>query len=186
MEKVVLAMINHTKDGTGADYSNQTLTQKAKDHDTTKKYVDLVKDRVIEELANNSGNLKALKFDQSKRADNPLYRYIQKKGTYPKFNTWSDSVGGLRICVNDTWGNNVKVTDYQFDGKYFNGNLHFCIYDHFGLDKPDVEKFATLGGFRAWFVLQHYIQLKGVYTPFPTLMEFDIPFSGRVYTWEQG
>ena len=35
MEKVVLAMINHTKDGTGADYSNQTLTQKAKEHKIT-------------------------------------------------------------------------------------------------------------------------------------------------------
>ncbi len=80
----------------------------------------------------------------------------------------------------------IKIIDYQLDGKNFSGTLHFNIYDHFGLDKPDAEKFAALAGFRAWFVLQHYDQLNGVYDPFATLMEFDIPFNGRIYTWEQG
>ena len=33
-----------------------------------------------------------------------------------------------------------NLTDYSSDGKKFSGTLHFTLYEHFGLDKPDVEK----------------------------------------------
>lgn len=65
---------------------------------------------------------------------------MQKNCNRPIFHETSDITGGLTICVNDTWGNTVEVTDYTFDGEHFSGNLHFCIYDNFGLDKPDVER----------------------------------------------
>lgn len=54
------------------------------------------------------------------------------------------------------------------------------LYDHFGLDQPDVEKkFGYLAGFRAWFVLQHYNEYEGKYKPFTSVMEIDVPFEGE-------
>ena len=58
----------------------------------------------------------------------------------------------------------------------FKGTLHFIIYDHFGLDKPDIEKFSSGIVFRSWFMLQHWKKFNGKYRPFVTIMEFDIPF----------
>ena len=36
-------MINHFKEGTGKEYKNQTLTKEASEHETTKAYVEFVK-----------------------------------------------------------------------------------------------------------------------------------------------
>lgn len=91
--------------------------------------------------------------------------------------------------MNDTWGNYVEVDNYSFDGKYFKGTLRFHIYDHFGLDKPDVlpkgmKNYGDLAGFRAWFTLQHYDLFNGKYRPFITQMNIEIPFEGQVVTIE--
>lgn len=181
MEDVIVSMIDHFKKGTGADYSNATLTKHAKAHDTTKAYVKVVKSGLIEELKKNNGNLMPLQFDESTKKANPIYNHIQKEADFPVFHSNSDIIGGLTITVNDTWGNFIEVRDYTFDNNKFKGTLHFCIYDHFGLDKPDVEKiYVNLAGFRAWFVLQHYDKYKGKYKPFITLMEFDEPFEGEL------
>jgi hypothetical protein len=107
--------------------------------------------------------------------------------SYPRFHENSDIIHGLTICVNDTWGNTVEVKDYNFDGEHFSGTLHFCIYDHFGLDQPDVEKtYVNLAGFRAWYVLQHYDYFNGSFVPFVTLMEFDVPFESDIIMFKPG
>ncbi|MEH6995503.1 DUF3289 family protein, partial [Neobacillus drentensis] len=181
MEDVVLDMIDHFEEGTGADYSNQTLTKKASEHETTKAYVDYVKKALVDELKKNGGNLAALRFDNSTKATNTFYQNIQDNASYPTFSSWNDRIGGLTITVNDTWGNTISVKDFSVENNHFEGVMHVRLYDHFGLDQPDVEKmYVNLAGFRAWFVLQHHEDYDGEYKPFVSLMEMNIPFEGEL------
>lgn len=186
MESVILNMISHFEDGTGSDYSNVTLTKAASEHQSTQKYVNDIKGEVIRRLTNNGGNIYDLEFtEEGNQTGKSIYNWAQQNISYPRFHENSDIINGLTICVNDTWGNTVEVKDYNFDGEHFSGTLHFCIYDHFGLDKPDVEKmYVKLAGFRAWYVLQHYEQFNGSYVPFVTLMEFDVPFEGNILMYK--
>lgn len=56
---------------------------------------------------------------------------------------------------------------------------HLRLYDHFGLDQPDVEKiYVELAGFRAWFVLQHYDSFNGKYKPFINIFDDYVYFEG--------
>ncbi|MEJ9232993.1 DUF3289 family protein [Peribacillus butanolivorans] len=179
MEDVILDMINHFREGSGKEYRDQTLTKEAKEHETTKAYVEFVKKALVDELKKNGGNLAALKFDQSTKNTNEFYNYIQRNASYPTFSTWNDRIGGLTITVNDTWGNTVSVKDFSVENNRFKGVMRVRLYDHFGLDQPDVEKvYKNLAGFRSWFVLQHFDEYDGKYKPFVTVMEMDIPFEG--------
>ncbi|MBM7584621.1 uncharacterized protein (TIGR03034 family) [Bacillus pakistanensis] len=181
MEDVILDMIDHFEDGSGTDYSNQTLTDKAFEHETTKDYVEFVKNALVDELKKNGGNLAALQFDESTKATNEFYQNIQDNASYPTFSSWDDRLGGLTITVNDTWGNTISVKEFSVENNHFEGVMHVRLYDHFGLDQPDVEKvYVNLAGFRAWFVLQHHEDYDGKYKPFVTLMEMDIPFEGEL------
>ena len=87
----------------------------------------------------------------------------------------------MTISINDLWGSNIAVTSYSCEGNKFNGTLQFRLYDHFGLDQPDVEnrKYIKFDGFRAWFVLQHFDSYDGKYEPFINLMAYEINFSGE-------
>jgi uncharacterized protein (TIGR03034 family) len=181
MEDVILDMIDHFEEGTGTDYSNQTLTKKASEHETTKAYVEFVKNALVDELKKNGGNLAALRFDKSTKATNTFYQNIQDNASYPTFSSWGDRIGGLTITVNDSWGNTISVKDFSVENNHFEGVMHVRLYDHFGLDQPDVEKmYVNLAGFRAWFVLQHHEDYDGEYKPFVSLMEMDIPFEGEL------
>ena len=78
--------------------------------------------------------------------------------------------------INDIWATEVILKELYFDDekKYF-AKYQVTLWDHFGLDKPYLEKFYSYGaGFRAWFVLQH---LKG-YKPFLTKITFEKEFKG--------
>ncbi len=186
IENVILDMIDHFKEGTGTEYTNDTLTEEAFKHKSTQKYIEDIKSQVIFRLKNNKGNIYDLEYNEENNASGQsIYNWVQKNCNRPIFHETSDITGGLTICVNDTWGNTVEVTDYTFDGEHFSGNLHFCIYDNFGLDKPDVEKtYVELAGFRAWYVLQHYDQLGGAYVPYISIMEFDVPFEGNIISFK--
>lgn len=186
MENVILDMIDHFKEGTGTEYTNDTLTEEAFKHKSTQKYIEDIKSQVIFRLKNNKGNIYDLEYNEENNASGQsIYNWVKKNCNRPIFHETSDITGGLTICVKDTWGNTVEVTDYTFDGEHFSGNLHFCIYDNFGLDKPDVEKtYVELAGFRAWYVLQHYDQLGGAYVPYISIMEFDVPFEGNIISFK--
>lgn len=181
LENVVIDMINHFKNGNGRNYSNEVLTRHVKEHSTTKAYMELFKNAMIDELIKNNGDINSIKFNDSTKENNALYKFIQKNAKYPVFNSKEDRKTGLTIAINDTWGNNVEVRDYSLDGKSFKGTLHFRFYDHFGLDQPDVEKkYVLLSGFRSGFVLQHYKGFEGKYKPFKTIIEIDVPFEGEL------
>ena len=177
MENVILDMIEHFKDGTGTNYSNKTLTEHVINHESTKEYVDCIKSELIRELKANGGDLKSLIY--TKGAPTPLYNYINANANRPYYNTISDKINGLTITIDDTWGNTISISDYSIKNNHFKGTLHFYIYDHFGLDQPDVEKiYVKLAGFRAWYVLQHYKEFNRKFKPYVTDIKFDIPFEG--------
>ena len=132
-----------------------------------------MKNIVIEALMENNGDLEALNSVAVKNKMNMLVR--------PKFTGLYHTITGLTIAINDTQGVSISVQEYSFDGTTFSGILHFNIYDHFGLDQPDVEKiYAELAGFRAWFTLQHYDKFNGQYKPFITNFDVEVSFEGSL------
>ena len=181
LEPVVIDVIKHFKEGSGSDYRNKILTNHVADHKSTKDFIEPIKAKLIELLKKSKGNLKALEYDRNNLSE--LANYVQKNLTPPVFNDFSDIfAGGLTFLIHDTWSNKVEVTNYSVQGNTFKGNIHYTIYDHFGLDRNDVDAskpYVILQGFRAWFMLQRYDGFNKKYKPFCTVMEIDIPFEGQ-------
>lgn len=127
MENVISDMIDHFKEGTGTEYTNNTLTEEVFKHESTQKYIEDIKSQVIFRLKNNKGNIYDLEYyEENNASGQSIYSWVQKNCNRPIFHEMSDITGGLTICVNDTWGNTVEVTDYTFDGEHFSGNRHFA------------------------------------------------------------
>ncbi len=74
---------------------------------------------------------------------------------------------GLGIIIHDTESAEVYLENGSFsiepNGKW-QLTVTMIVYDHFGLDKPDVLKFPLASNFAAWWTLQH----KRGYKPFIT------------------
>lgn len=173
MGAVATSMFEHFVDGSGTDFRNSTLTQKVKNHSSTQSFVTNVQNIVTEYIKNNGGDIRSFYTKESFKQD---MRSVPR----PAFSSPDDMLNGLKICINDTWGYYVNITNYYSNGSTYRGTLHFTIYDHFGLDDNDVEKFGWTQGFSAWYTLQHYTGCNGAYKPFITYIEFDIPISGTI------
>ncbi len=99
--------------------------------------------------------------------------------TSNQFNSGADLFEGQRIAINDIWATDVEITDYKIEGEEYTIKYNVILWDHFGLNKPDLEKWFNLIGraraiFASWFTLQH---LRG-YKPFVTKIQFSREFSG--------
>ena len=80
---------------------------------------------------------------------------------------------GKIIALNDIWTTEVILKELKTGGDTCMVSYQVTLWDHFGLDKPDMEKFYSYGsGFRAWFVLQHLFG----YKPFLTKIQFEKQF----------
>lgn len=180
LQDIVLDMVEHFMEGTGEDYSNDTLTSKVKNHESTEEYIEAVKAKLNDVLSTYNGNISAFKYDVNERENNPFIKKL--KGTnQPVFNKISDYVNGLVICLHGVWGNQIEVKSYSKNGDTYSGILTFTLYDHFGLDETDVVKFEEWHkGFGSWYILQHSQSFLGEYKPFVTVIEFDIEFSGTI------
>lgn len=168
LETNALAMIDHFKDNTGADYSSPALTKAVEKHEATKRFIMYVKMELSKKILAEKEGIK-----QTAVTKGALEKYR------PVFNSTGDTfAGGLTFAINDTWAYQSEITylDYKND-KDFQGKLKVTLYDDFGLDKPDVEKkYGYLQGFRAWFILQHD---RG-YKPFITVVEMEVPFDESI------
>ena len=60
MLEVVFDMINHFRYGNGEEYSNPILTRHARKHESTKTYMELVKNKVIDLLKDCNGDIRSL------------------------------------------------------------------------------------------------------------------------------
>ena len=182
LQTVGLNMIARFMSGSGTTYSTSNLTTAAKEHETTTEYVNAVIEQIDNLLSTYDGDIYKLKYTASTRTSNPL---VQKMRTYdinqPVFNKVTDKAKGLTFCVNGLWGNEIIVKSYTCNGSTYNGTLTFTLYDHFGLNETDIEKYGGLHeGFRDWYILQHFENYNGAYKPFVSKMSFDINFSGTI------
>lgn len=170
LEVVALKMIDKFKANTGGEFTDDVLTKHVQDHDSTKRFLVSLDTLITTSIVKANGNLKPLK--------NETVDWNGKDYGHPRFNTYGDTfAGGLTICMNDTWAYEVSITEYEINGSSFSGKYKVILYDHFGLDKPDVEKkYSWLAGFRSWFILQHRRNFK----PFITKVEFDNSFNGNL------
>lgn len=181
LQTVVLDMIDHFMSGTGTDYSNETLTEKVIAHSSTQTYIESIKNCINQLLNLYNGDIMQLYYIVSNRNNNPLVQLMKNNKIYqPVYNTTNDKITGLTICLDGLWGNQIEVKSFSKSGNSYSGVLSFTLYDHFGLDAPDVEKYGYLAGFRAWYILQHNKDFNGTYKPFVTKINFDIPFSGTL------
>ncbi len=73
-----------------------------------------------------------------------------KELNHPTFPLSKDKGRGLTFALNDTWGFRVTLLGYRFDAtkRHFWAKIRIDIFDHFGLDNSDVEKFGSLENVR--------------------------------------
>ncbi len=180
MEGVVKRLIQHFFTGNGSDYSNPVLTQRVREHASTKDFIEKTKAKIIAGLKSHDGDLRCLEADKKYMEDFKTLQYDNR----PKLSGILDLTNGLTISLNDTWGSEIEITNYWKYHDSFGGTLHYIVYDHFSLDTQDISgKNANRGDrndFAAWYVLQYYENAGGAYKPFVTKMEFDVPFNGTI------
>jgi len=170
MQCNIMKMIEKFKSNTGGTYSDFRLTNAAKKHEKTKTFeAELVK-KMRETIKKYKGDIFKIISRQDIKLQSRIY-----------FNTWWDIFGGLTIATNDIWAYKIEITNYEFDGINYHGKYRITLYDHFGLDEPDVDnskEYGYLAGFRAWFILQHLDRF--AYKPFMTVIVLENEFSGSI------
>lgn len=178
-----LAMIQHFEQNKGGEYRNPVLTKAVRIHPKTQAFSQTIIDEVVSQTKNLKGEINQL--DLSKL----MSGYSARKQGFrlPNFSSAADILGGTTIAINDVWAGKAEITKYEKYGDYFKGMIRITLFDHFGLDTPDigadpttghVKPYGVLPGFRAWFILQHYNRF--AFKPFVTVMEMDYPFSGEI------
>lgn len=83
----------------------------------------------------------------------------------PAFDSFSDNMNYLGILVHSTQGLHMDLVLDDAAGKTpSSGRLKLTVYDHFGLDAPDLKKFMDKGAFMwwkfgdsfcRWYIMQH-------------------------------
>jgi uncharacterized protein (TIGR03034 family) len=173
---MVVVMILTSLSNTGGTYSDPALNNWAKGHGKFMEFERELQRKLHAALKKYSGNARKL---------NP--NTVGNMQSKIKFNTWKDTFGGMTIATNDIWAWEVNLTDYELSGVDYKGTYKISLYDHFGLDRPDVDDknlhgflFGKLAGFRAWFILQHLKRF--AYKPFITVMDIENKFRGTITT----
>ena len=180
LESVIHDMINHFMNGTGTNYSNDTLTECVLDHSETRQYIQAVSLSLEQLMSEYKGKISPLEYKVATRKFNPMVRKLNdNKVNEPSFDTLQDKINGLTICLDSLWGNQIEIKAFAVNGNAYSGILSFKFYDHFGLNEEDVTKYGNIEGFRAWYILQHNKKFNGSYKPFITEIDFEVPFSGH-------
>jgi uncharacterized protein (TIGR03034 family) len=162
LQQVAESMVDKMQTNTGGEFTNTDLTEAVIAHTNSINFISAIKRNITEYLSKNSGEISGLEIkDDSKGI---LYdMLVEDNVSSPKF---SDKFGGLGITINDVWAYQVYITNYRTKENYFQMELEYIYWDHFGLDYPDIQKYNQ-DIFFAWFVLQHF---KG-YKPFITKVD---------------
>jgi len=199
LETNIEQMISKFEENEGGVYSSPLLTNNLKNHEATNTYCKEVEDYMAEKLKLSKGKLEELFENEidfvttdglNKRYDKgkTTTRINRNSGTgkeiffmRPQYNSASDLVEGQRIALNDIWATNVEITDYRCEGEDYTIKYDVTLWDHFGLDLPDLEKYFNVFKdarmiFASWFTLQH---LRG-YKPFITHVKFSKEFTGKL------
>jgi uncharacterized protein (TIGR03034 family) len=177
MKMVVLAMIAKFEKSEGGEFRHPLLTQHVKADPRTQQFVATLLAGVNAHINSTKGNL------NPESLANWMNEYPSLRP--PVFGGLWNNFTGLTMAINDVWGASAELTEFDQFGSHYKGRVKFTLYDHFGLDTPDigpdpdtgaVKKYGLLAGFRSWFLLQHYDRF--AYKPFISVMEFFYPIEG--------
>ena len=131
-----LIKVNDDESRKSEEHSHPILTEAVFEHESTKEFLKIIKDLFAENIGDNNGNINKVDWFNNKIKDD-FFEYR------PRFSSITDTIKGLRIALNDTWGHRITLTDYKLEDNRYNATLLICIFDHFGLDISDVEKFGS-------------------------------------------
>jgi len=184
LQTVALDMIDTFIQGDTDEYRNNVLNQEVYNHESTQIYLSGVIFSLNSLINDYNGDIAALKYDTNNTRDRKEHPFVEKleelKIFEPVYNSEWDKVNGFAFCLHGLWGNKVEVTSFIIDDikKTYTGFLKVTLYDHFGLDFTDIQKYHLYGGFVSWYLLQHNDRYNKAYKPFITLVEISVPFSG--------
>lgn len=174
----IYAMIDKFEANTGGVYENPKLTAAVKASDSTKQFCREIEDEIADRIKKGGGDLSKVEDRQVYFGKENDYKKTHPYG-HPAFTykrEWN-LLKGLTIAINDVWCYKITLLSYKETGDTYKAKYEVQLWDHFGLDLPDMQKFYSYGaGFRAWFLLQHHRGFK----PFLTKMVFTNEFSGKV------
>jgi uncharacterized protein (TIGR03034 family) len=176
-KSIFFEMVDKFQRNEGGYYSNPLLTNALKEHETTVKFHEALKQCLEDSL--NNGELPDDIVDISSR-------YLGKDGkipsSLPKFNfylTPESLVNGTVLTVHDIWSMRVYVEQLEYNGNQVRGTFKYEIQDHFGLDINDInhnlsnmKPYELLEGFRSWYLLQHFEEYG--FEPFITTIDFKL------------
>jgi len=174
----IKAMISKFQKNEGGVYENAKLTAAAQANPSTQRFCTGIEDEMAERIKKAGGELITMEDKTVYSGKESGYKTSHPYGhpSYPYSRDYN-LVKGLTIAVNDVWSYKVTLLSFKQTGDNYKARYEVQLWDHFGLDLPDMEKFYSWGaGFRAWFLLQH---LRG-YKPFLTKMVFTKEFSGNI------
>lgn len=164
------SLLNHFINGNGKDFTSKELTNAVRKNNSTKQYVELTLSIIEKCIKLYNGDLYQLV------SDDFIAKDIQKNAVFPSFN---NPFTGLMIAIHFTHGNNIKIKNAKIENDLFSCKVEFDIFDHYGLNREDLNnsamgiKFVNLAGFRAWYYLQHSKKYAGKYKPFITHAKFE-------------
>lgn len=201
----IVRMIAKFRQNNGGVYEDSVLTDHIKKHPSTIRYCNQLETYIKKELQDSKGDVSTLedikiffkgerdlledilkkrvndKYHKKDFSLTPVYDagFISFKNIGRKTEQIKNATQGYTIALNDIWSTEVIIKKYVLNGNSYTVDYRVTLWDHFGLDAPDLEanKVAAYGaGFRAWFILQHF---RG-YKPFITKITFDKTFKGKI------
>lgn len=187
LEKNISLMIKKFRENTGGIYENEMLTKAIVENPATTEYCNEVEQYIANQLLQKSAKLeevediepyfmkeegKEIFYSNSKGKRNKIGKQNFKSPAFTWKKNWN-VLRGETIALNDIWATEVLLKELKEEKNSFVVIYQITLWDHFGLDLPDMEKFYSYGvGFRSWFVLQHLHN----YKPFLTKIQFDKQF----------
>ncbi len=134
LEQQNLNLVHHLEQRINTEYENNILTENVFLRKSTNEFVNNIKQGVIQEIKNKSGNLNIANFGNS-----------IKDVKRPIFSIKEDKLRGLTIAIHDIWGFRVSMEEYSFDPNKQEcvAKIKYRIFDHFGLDSDDIIGYGS-------------------------------------------
>lgn len=157
----------------GGVYEDAVMTAAADANERTAEFCRAVERDIADRINTAAGRIS--------RIEDATIHFNRRARGYNNIAYNNDRTGGLTIATNDIWAHEVSLIEYKRQGERYTAKYEIILWDHFGLDLPDMEKLFNIlpsagEAFVTWFILQH---LRG-YKPFLTKIRIERTFEGTI------